>query len=95
MNRTCPHCQNDTNQSKAGKTRTGSQRYKCKPCNRFYTPKPQLPSSSDGHLTVYDLMALPQEEQERVMAKAFELAAQEDFEIFEANELYDYPEDSV
>jgi Zn-dependent peptidase ImmA (M78 family)/DNA-binding XRE family transcriptional regulator len=45
--------------------------------------------------TIYDLMALPQEEQERVMAKAFELAAQEDFEIFEADELYDYTEDSL
>jgi hypothetical protein len=43
--------------------------------------------------TIYDLMALPQEEQDRVMAKAFELAAQEDFEMFEADEVYDYTED--
>jgi transposase len=37
----CPHCQNEDQQVKAGKTRTGSQRYKCKPCNRRYTPNPK------------------------------------------------------
>src|SRR5689334_4318645 len=37
----CPHCQNTTAQVKAGKTRTGSQRYKCKPCQRLYTPEPK------------------------------------------------------
>jgi transposase len=41
MNRKCPHCQNETDQVKAGKTRRGSQRYKCKPCKRVYTPEPK------------------------------------------------------
>lgn len=45
--------------------------------------------------SIYDLMALPPEEQERVMAKAFELAAQETFEVFEADELYHYHEDGL
>jgi transposase-like protein len=37
----CPHCQSTTDQVKAGKTRTGSQRYKCRSCNRRYTPEPK------------------------------------------------------
>ena len=41
MNIQCPHCQNEEDQVKAGKTRTGSQRYKCKPCKRVYTPEPK------------------------------------------------------
>jgi transposase-like protein len=41
MNIKCPHCQNTTAQVKAGKTRTGSQRYKCNPCKRLYTPEPK------------------------------------------------------
>ena len=41
MNIQCPHCQNETEQVKAGKTRFGSQRYKCNPCQRVYTPEPK------------------------------------------------------
>lgn len=41
MKAQCPHCQNGTEQVKAGKTRFGSQRYKCKPCQRVYTPEPK------------------------------------------------------
>ena len=37
----CLHCQNGTEQVKAGRTCPGSQRYKCKPCNRRYTPEPK------------------------------------------------------
>lgn len=39
----CPHCQNTTDQVKAGFTGAGSQMYKCKPCNRRYTPVPAEP----------------------------------------------------
>ena len=39
----CPHCQNTTDQVKAGFTGVGSQMYKCKPCNRRYTPVPAEP----------------------------------------------------
>ena len=38
----CPHCQETENQVKIGFTAAGSQRYKCKPCNRKYTPEPRL-----------------------------------------------------
>jgi transposase-like protein len=37
----CPHCQSDTRQNKAGKTKAGSQRYRCMHCNRKYTPEPK------------------------------------------------------
>lgn len=37
----CPHCQNTENQVKAGRTRAGSQRYKCNDCQRIYTPHPK------------------------------------------------------
>ena len=36
----CPYCQQQTEQIKAGRNASGSQRYKCKPCNRHYTPEP-------------------------------------------------------
>ena len=39
----CPHCQNTTDQVKAGLTGAGSQMYKCKPCQRRYTPVPAEP----------------------------------------------------
>lgn len=38
---TCPYCQDTENQVKAGKTEAGSQRWKCKPCSRRYTPEPR------------------------------------------------------
>lgn len=37
----CPHCHNTENQVKAGKSKYGSQRYKCKLCERVYTPEPK------------------------------------------------------
>lgn len=37
----CPHCQRTDNQVKNGKTSIGSQLYKCKACDRKYTPKPK------------------------------------------------------
>ena len=41
------------------------------------------------HLTVYDLMAMPEAERNAVMKRAFELAAKEDWEIFDADEVFD------
>ena len=43
----CPHCENEAQQVKAGKTSSGSQRYKCKLCNRRYTPNPKPQGYSD------------------------------------------------
>ena len=37
----CPHCEDVQNQVKNGKTSSGSQLYKCKNCNRKYTPEPK------------------------------------------------------
>ena len=37
----CPHCQSKERQVKAGKTKAGSQRYKCQNCKRRYTPDPK------------------------------------------------------
>jgi insertion element IS1 protein InsB len=37
----CPYCQRIDNQVKNGKTSAGSQIYKCKVCNRKYTPEPK------------------------------------------------------
>ncbi len=37
----CPHCPSSEQQTKSGHTRTGSQRYKCKGCQRIYTPEPK------------------------------------------------------
>ena len=36
----CPYCQDIEHQVKAGFNRSGSQLYKCKPCDRRYTPLP-------------------------------------------------------
>ena len=36
----CPACQSTANQRKAGKNRSGSQRYLCKACGENYTPAP-------------------------------------------------------
>ena len=42
------------------------------------------------HLNVYDLLGMPEAERNEVMAKAFAAAAEDkDYEIFEANEIYD------
>ena len=53
----------------------------------FWEPEREQPESK--HLTVYDLLAMPEDEREAVMARAFELAANYDFEIFEADEFYE------
>jgi transposase-like protein len=37
----CPHCSSSEQQTRSGYTRTGSQRYKCKECQRIYTPDPK------------------------------------------------------
>ncbi len=37
----CPHCSSSEHQTKSGHTRTGSQRYRCKECQRIYTPEPK------------------------------------------------------
>ena len=37
----CPHCASSQGQTKSGYTHTGSQRYKCKECQRIYTPDPK------------------------------------------------------
>lgn len=37
----CPHCLSSEPQTKAGRTRTGSQRHKCRECQRVYTPQPK------------------------------------------------------
>lgn len=37
----CPHCASSKQQTKSGHTRTGSQRYRCRDCQRIYTPDPK------------------------------------------------------
>jgi transposase-like protein len=37
---TCPYCQNEQDQVKVGKNKSGSQKYQCKSCGRRYTPEP-------------------------------------------------------
>lgn len=37
----CPYCYRTEGQMKAGRNRTGSQRYKCSACRRQYTPAPR------------------------------------------------------
>jgi hypothetical protein len=37
----CPHCLSSERQTKSGYTRTGSQRHKCRDCQRIYTPDPK------------------------------------------------------
>ena len=37
----CKNCKKEDKQIKAGKTRAGSQVYKCKHCGKTYTPKPK------------------------------------------------------
>jgi transposase-like protein len=36
----CPRCKQTSNQIKAGKNNSGSQRWRCKNCERHYTPEP-------------------------------------------------------
>ena len=37
----CERCKNENKQIKAGKTKAGSQKYKCKVCGKVYTPNPK------------------------------------------------------
>ena len=37
----CERCKNEKEQIKAGKTKAGRQKYKCKICGKVYTPKPK------------------------------------------------------
>lgn len=37
----CPHCSLSEHRTKSGRTRTGSQRFKCRECQRIYTPDPK------------------------------------------------------
>ena len=37
----CKRCNEEKNQIKAGKTKAGSQRYKCKICGKYYVPEPK------------------------------------------------------
>ncbi len=51
-------------------------------------------SPTDHHLTVYDLMAMPADERERVVARAFAKASDEVFETFEAYDEIDFNDDA-
>ena len=42
-----------------------------------------------NHLTVHDLLMMPEAQRNEVMGRAFDLASKEDFEIFEADEFYE------
>jgi transposase-like protein len=37
----CPYCQASSRQNRAGKTKAGSQRYRCMHCGHKYTPEPK------------------------------------------------------
>jgi len=37
----CPYCQTNEGQVKAGLNKSGSQRYRCQKCQRRYTPEPK------------------------------------------------------
>ena len=37
----CPACGERTGQMKNGANRSGTQTYRCRHCNKFYTPKPK------------------------------------------------------
>jgi transposase-like protein len=36
----CPYCEKEDQQIKHGKNRSGSQKYHCKACGKYYTPEP-------------------------------------------------------
>ena len=42
----CPNCHATDNQIKNGRTKAGSQRYRCKLCQKSYTPEPKEPGYS-------------------------------------------------
>lgn len=47
------------------------------------------------HYTARDLMKLPAEERDRLVAQAFELAANEDFEVFETYSEENFGRDTI
>lgn len=53
----CPYCHDTENQVKAGKNTSGSQRYKCKMCERRYTPEPSQTYSDEMRLQAVKLYA--------------------------------------
>jgi len=46
----CPYCKATQNQIKAGKNKSGSQKYLCKVCQRRYTPEPSQLYSEEMRL---------------------------------------------
>ena len=45
----CERCKNENNQIKAGKTKAGSQKYKCKVCGKVYTTNPTIKLYMEGN----------------------------------------------
>jgi len=41
MNQPCPHCHSPLRQAKWGRTRCGSQKYRCAACNKVYVAEPR------------------------------------------------------
>ena len=48
-----------------------------------------IEEKESGHLTVRDLLKMPEQQRNAVMERAFALAAEDEFERFEANEYYE------
>ena len=48
---------------------------------------------SQKQFSVHDLLAMPDDQRQAAMEAAFALAAEEDFEIFEANEIHNEAHD--
>jgi transposase len=46
--KSCPYCQANDHQMKAGRTAAGSQRYRCGRCQRRYTPEVKEHGYPDG-----------------------------------------------
>jgi Zn-dependent peptidase ImmA (M78 family)/DNA-binding XRE family transcriptional regulator len=57
--------------------------------------KEAAPVAVPERFSIYDLLALPEDEREQKMAEAYALANAEDYELFEAQDFYDYDEDGV
>jgi hypothetical protein len=58
-------------------------------------PNDEIPSSTPSHLTVFDLMAMPLDERQRVIEQAFAHASHEIFEEFEAFDEMDFNDDAI
>jgi len=43
----CPYCKDNTHQVKDGRNASGTQKYRCKQCDRRYTPEPAINGYSD------------------------------------------------